>query len=78
MILLPLISFTGDAVVAIVYYFRHMLRHILHEPEPPTTLAQGEAIDLSIQFVLFWMPFLVLLAWWTGKPLSLLFGMWIF
>jgi len=78
MILLPLISFTGDAVVAIVYYFHHMLRHILQEPEPPITLAQGEAIDLSIQFVLFWMPFLVLLAWWTGKPLSLLFGMWTF
>lgn len=42
---------------------------------PPTTLAHGQAIDLSIQFVLFWMPFLVLLAWWSNKPLTLLFGM---
>lgn len=44
------------------------------EPKPPATLAKGRAIDLSIQFTLFWMPFLVLLGWWLHKPLTLLFG----
>jgi Ca2+:H+ antiporter len=74
--LLPLISYAGDATVAIVYYIRHILGHIIsHRPDPPTRLARGEAIDLSIQFVLFWLPFFVLLAWCTGKPLTLLFGM---
>ena len=40
----------------------------------PEELAKARAIDLSIQFTLFWMPFLVLLAWWIGKPLHLMFG----
>jgi hypothetical protein len=43
---------------------------------PPISLARARAIDLSVQFSLFWMPFLVLLAWWTNKPLSLLFGIY--
>ena len=74
--LLPLISYAADATVTIVYYIRHILSHIIsHRPDPPTTLARGASINLSIQFVLFWMPFFVLLAWCTGKPLSLLFGM---
>ena len=51
-----------------------MFRHFFRSPTPPNTLAKGEAIDLSIQFTLFWMPFLVLLGWWTNKPLTLLFG----
>ncbi len=52
-----------DATVTIVYYIGHILSHIVsHRPEAPTTLARGEAINLSIQFVLFWMPFFVLLA----------------
>src|SRR5688572_17676278 len=51
-----------------------MFKHFFHEPTPPTTLAKGEAIDLSIQFTLFWMPFLILLGWWTHKPFTLLFG----
>lgn len=42
--------------------------------DPPTTVAEARAIDLSIQFMLFWMPFLVLLGWWSQKPMSLLFG----
>lgn len=42
--------------------------------EPPASVAEARAIDLSIQFLLFWMPFLVLLGWWTHKPMSLLFG----
>lgn len=74
LILLPLVSFAADGTVAVVYFVRHMLRHFFQKPIPPTTLAKGEAIDLSIQFTLFWMPFFVLIGWWTNKPLTLLFG----
>ncbi|PPQ92382.1 hypothetical protein CVT25_008732 [Psilocybe cyanescens] len=73
LILLPFVSFAADGTVAAVYFVRYMFRHLFHEPTPPTTLAKGEAIDLSIQFTLFWMPLLVLLGWWTNKPLTLLF-----
>ncbi|KAF8873867.1 hypothetical protein CPB84DRAFT_1690528 [Gymnopilus junonius] len=73
LILLPIVSFAADGTVAVVYFVRYMFRHFFHEPTPPTTLAKGEAIDLSIQFTLFWMPLLVLLGWWTNRPLTLLF-----
>jgi Ca2+:H+ antiporter len=71
--LLPVVSFAADGTVAVVYFIRYMFRHFFHSPTPPTTLAKGRAIDLSIQFTLFWMPFFVLLGWWTNKPLTLLF-----
>jgi Ca2+:H+ antiporter len=77
LILIPFISYAADGTVSVVYFIRHLLRHYLTEPTVPTTLARGESIDISIQFALFWMPFFVLLAWWTGKPLTLLFGMWV-
>lgn len=70
-ILLPLVSFSGDATVAAVYFVKTAL---FLRPDTPESLAKGRAIDLSIQFTLFWMPFLVLLGWWTDKPLTLLFG----
>ncbi|KAL1942228.1 hypothetical protein VTO73DRAFT_6292 [Trametes versicolor] len=43
------------------------------KPRPTSLLAHGRPIDLSIQFTLWWMPLLVLFAWWTGKPFHLLF-----
>ncbi|KAF8530094.1 hypothetical protein BU17DRAFT_35676 [Hysterangium stoloniferum] len=70
-ILLPILSFSGDATVAIVYF----LKSLYKRQETPESLAKGRAIDLSIQFTLFWMPFLVLLGWWTNKPLTLLFDL---
>ncbi|KAJ3505926.1 hypothetical protein NLJ89_g7158 [Agrocybe chaxingu] len=75
LILLPIVSFAADGAVAVVYFVRYMIRHFFHEPAPPTTLAKAEAIDLSIQFVLFWMPFFVLLGWWEDRPLTLLFDL---
>ncbi|PIL32595.1 transporter [Ganoderma sinense ZZ0214-1] len=44
-------------------------------PEMPwaSEFAHGRPIDLSIQFTLWWMPFLVLLGWWTDRPMHLLF-----
>lgn len=74
LILLPVVSFAADGTVAAVYYIRHYLKRLFSEPEPPATLAHSEAIEMSIQFVMFWMPFLILLAWWSGKPLTMLFG----
>jgi len=72
LILLPIVSFSADGVVAILYFVRAAL---FMAPKPPATLAKARAIDLSVQFTLFWMPFLVLLGWWLGKPLILLFDL---
>ncbi|KAG5653082.1 hypothetical protein H0H81_002381 [Sphagnurus paluster] len=73
MFLLPIISWAAHAFVAIVYFIRYMFKHFFKEPAPSGELAKGRAIDLSIQFTLFWMPFMVLLGWWLKKPMSLLF-----
>ena len=74
LILLPLVAFAADGFVAIFYFAQSLIRHFFRKPAPPAVLAKARAIDLSIQFTLFWMPFLVLLGWWTGKPMHLLFG----
>ena len=73
--LLPIVSFAADGAIAAGYFVRLMLKLILGTPVPPSSLAKARSIDLGIQFVLFWMPFVVLLGWWTGKPMSLLFGL---
>ncbi|OCH85381.1 hypothetical protein OBBRIDRAFT_859404 [Obba rivulosa] len=74
LILLPIVSFAADGTVAIVDFTLSIFRHVtgieVKEPEP---LARARAIDLSIQFALFWMPLLVLLGWWIGKPMHLMF-----
>lgn len=71
LILLPIVSFSGEASVTLLYYGKKLL---FMDPAPPNELANGRTIDLSIQFTMFWMPLLVLIAWWTNKPLFLLFG----
>jgi Ca2+:H+ antiporter len=71
LILLPLITFSGDGIVTFSYVFK---RTFYHHGEPPEALADAKPIDLSIQFILFWTPLLVLIGWWTDKPLPLLFG----
>ena len=53
---------------------RSQLRYWLGAPyKPAGSLAETRSIELSIQFMLFWTPVLVLVAWIHGKPLSLLF-----
>jgi len=74
LILLPIVSFSADGAVAITFFMRSTFHFFLGRPTPPATLAKARAIDLSIQFTLFWMPFIVLLGWWANKPMSLLFG----
>ena len=74
-ILLPIVSFSADATIAITFFVRQSLKAFFRStPQPPESLAQARAIDMSIQFLLFWMPFVTLLGWWTNKPMSLLFG----
>ncbi|KII95922.1 hypothetical protein PLICRDRAFT_99140 [Plicaturopsis crispa FD-325 SS-3] len=73
LVLLPIVSFAADGAIAIGYFAHSALRMLFGVPQAPTALAKGRAIDLSIQFTLFWMPFLVLLGWWTHKPMTLLF-----
>jgi Ca2+:H+ antiporter len=73
-VLLPIVSFSADGAVAIVYFLRSFLRRFIEAPEPPNLLAETRAIDLSIQFLLFWMPLVTLLGWWVNKPMSMLFG----
>jgi len=74
-VLLPLVSFSADAVLAIWFFIRTSLRHFFSAPSDPNILAEARAIDLSIQFLLFWMPFVTLLGWWLDKPMSLLFDL---
>jgi Ca2+:H+ antiporter len=75
LILLPIVSFSADGVVAITYFLRYTARDYFGTPSPPETLARARAIDLSIQFTLFWMPAVVLIGWWSNKPMSLLFDL---
>ncbi|KAF7341487.1 Vacuolar calcium ion transporter [Mycena venus] len=75
LVLLPLASFSGDAFVAIVFFVRKSIESARGQSTPPTRLANGRPIDLSIQYTLFWMPFIVLLGWWSDRPMSLLFDM---
>jgi Ca2+:H+ antiporter len=57
-----------------VFFVRSSLRQFFDTPSPPNSIAEGRAIDLSIQFLLFWTPLVTLLGWWLNKPMSLLFG----
>jgi Ca2+:H+ antiporter len=74
-ILLPIVSFSADGAIAIVYFLRSFLRRFITAPQPPDLLAETRAIDLSIQFLLFWMPLVTLLGWWLNKPMSMLFDL---
>ncbi|KAI0290217.1 hypothetical protein BC826DRAFT_913469 [Russula brevipes] len=77
MVLLPIVSFSADGTVAVVFFVRSCLQHFLagKPPESPNLLAKARAIDFSIQFLLFWMPVLTLLGWWLNKPMSMLFDL---
>lgn len=74
LVLLPLASFSADGTVLLLFFAKAMFHHIAkREPLAASDFAQARSIDVSIQFVLFWMPFIVLLGWWTDKPMHLLF-----
>ncbi|KAF8674549.1 hypothetical protein RHS04_07205 [Rhizoctonia solani] len=73
LILLPLLSFAADGLIAIIYFMKAVC---FLKPQSPDELAKARSIDLSIQFALFWVPVVVLLGWWTHRPMSLLFDLW--
>ena len=78
LVVLPIVSFSADGAVAAGYFCQKTFHRYWFgkelEDDPRDALAKAEAIDLSIQFVLLWMPALILIGWWTNKPFSLLFG----
>lgn len=57
-----------------MFFIRTRLRQYFKPPESPDLLAEALAIDMSIQFLLFWMPLVTLLGWWLNKPMSMFFG----
>jgi Ca2+:H+ antiporter len=73
--LLPIVSFAADGAIAVGYFVQLVFKLLFGTSAPPSTLAKARSIDLGIQFILFWMPFVVLLGWWTGKPMTMLFGL---
>ncbi|KZW01374.1 hypothetical protein EXIGLDRAFT_666383 [Exidia glandulosa HHB12029] len=89
LILLPFVSFAGDAILSMLHWRRRYLhlpswrkkprRPRLEEEEEdshePDGVASGISIDLSIQFLLFWMPALVLIGWFSHKPFTLVFDL---
>lgn len=76
LVILPIVSFAADGAVAVIYFVRSLYHHFFQiRTMEPIPLAKARAIDLSIQFSLFWMPVLVLLGWWTHKPFHLLFDL---
>jgi Ca2+:H+ antiporter len=78
LILLPLVSFSADGFVCIMFFVHYIFRAMLGKPKPPAALAKARSIDLSIQFLLFWLPVLILLGWATGRPVHMLFGVYLF
>jgi len=73
LILLPLLSFAADGLLTVYFFIK---KYILRGPPGPVEFSRALAIDLSVQFVLFWIPFFILLAWWIGSPLSLAFDLY--
>ncbi|KAH9939646.1 uncharacterized protein BXZ73DRAFT_43395 [Epithele typhae] len=74
LILLPVVSYSADGTVTVVFWLERRIRsHKKKQHIEPSILAEGRAIDLSIQFTLWWTPLVVLLGWFTGRPMHLLF-----
>jgi Ca2+:H+ antiporter len=75
--LLPMVSYSADGILSVGYFIRRNLvvQRYLGAPAPICRLAQGRSLDLGIQFLIFWMPFLVLVGWFSHKPMALLFDL---
>ncbi|TCD70361.1 hypothetical protein EIP91_003713 [Steccherinum ochraceum] len=74
LILLPFISFSAEGMVTIVFFVQSLVMHCMGKKVMvPSILAHGRAIDLAIQFILWWTPVILLLGWALNKPVTLLF-----
>ena len=75
LILLPIVSYSADGTITAVFCVEKMYKLIKRQQTmEPTVLAYGRAIDRAIQFTLWWIPFVVLLGWFTHHPMHMLFG----
>ncbi|KAF7793301.1 hypothetical protein EIP86_004413 [Pleurotus ostreatoroseus] len=86
LVILPLASFSASGISSI-WYFLHSIMLLNKEPhwdDEAQTATKGSAtrklpkikalpIELSIQYILFWTSFFVLLGWWIHKPVVLMF-----
>ena len=79
--MLPIISFSADAIIVIWKFLlwskstkSHSEGMAAGESRYEDEFAHWLPFDLSIQFMLWWMPFVVLLGWWTDRPMHLVFG----
>jgi Ca2+:H+ antiporter len=72
-----MVSYSADGLLSIGYFIRRNLvvQRYLGAPSLICRLAQGRSIDLGIQFLIFWMPFLILVGWFSHKPMTLLFDL---
>ncbi|KAI0367920.1 hypothetical protein BV20DRAFT_1054488 [Pilatotrama ljubarskyi] len=79
LVLLPLVSFLPEALVVVGAFAWTLIEACLNRDaqdgtdDPELMFAHSRPIDLSIQFTLWWMPFVILIGWWTGRPMHLLF-----
>lgn len=71
LILLPMVSFSADALVSVVNF----VRNTFFGHSVPHTMASYRHVDDAIQFIMFWAPVLVLLGWIMQRPMSLLFDL---
>lgn len=69
-----MVSTGADTILTLRRYVRTWLRHWFGTPPPPEEMAQARPIDLSIQFLLFWLPLLIILGWLIKRPMHLMFG----
>jgi Ca2+:H+ antiporter len=82
LVMLPLVSFAADGTVATVFFIRYSFALFFGRPSPPAQLAKGRAIDMSIQFTIFWqillshLPFLRVLIVFPRLPFFVLIGWW--
>ena len=68
-------SYSAAGTITVGFFLEQ--KHRLHkrrQKAEPAVLARGRAIDRSIQFTLWWVPFVVLLGWLSHKPIHMLFG----
>jgi len=76
LVLMPFVAFAADGLLGFTYFICSRFYHWFGEPSRPAgSFAETRAIDLSIQFMLFWTPILVLMGWILDEPMSLLFGL---
>jgi Ca2+:H+ antiporter len=71
LILLPFVSFSADGLLAIVTFIRKQFFN--HKHLDSHNMAEYRPIELSIQFLMFWIPLLVILGWFLRKPATLLY-----